>query len=86
MLAKRDPTLYGGLGLGELETRIYAWARELGRNDFAEILTANLQEEMAADAKLSAIAGRRVSPMAQGRKPARRTMAARRKQPRRKAA
>jgi 3-dehydroquinate dehydratase-2 len=30
MLAKRDPTLYGGLGIGELETRIYAWARELG--------------------------------------------------------
>lgn len=30
MLAKRDPTLYGGLGLGELETKIYAWARELG--------------------------------------------------------
>jgi 3-dehydroquinate dehydratase-2 len=30
MLAKRDPTLYGGMGLGELETKIYAWARELG--------------------------------------------------------
>ena len=30
VLATRDPTLYGGLGLGELETRIYAWARELG--------------------------------------------------------
>ncbi len=30
VLAKRDPTLYGGLGLGELETQIYAWARELG--------------------------------------------------------
>jgi 3-dehydroquinate dehydratase-2 len=30
VLAKRDPTLYGGLGIGELETRIYAWARELG--------------------------------------------------------
>jgi 3-dehydroquinate dehydratase II len=30
MLAKRDPTLYGGMGLGELETNIYAWARELG--------------------------------------------------------
>lgn len=30
MLAKRDPTLYGGLGIGELETKIYAWARELG--------------------------------------------------------
>ncbi|MGH3036499.1 MAG: type II 3-dehydroquinate dehydratase [Gaiellaceae bacterium] len=30
MLAKRDPTLYGGMGLGELETNIYKWARELG--------------------------------------------------------
>lgn len=30
MLAKRDPTLYGALGIGELETKIYAWARELG--------------------------------------------------------
>ena len=35
---------------------LIGWARELGRNDFADILTANLQEEMAADAKLSAIA------------------------------
>jgi 3-dehydroquinate dehydratase-2 len=30
MLGKRDPALYGDLGLGELETKIYAWARELG--------------------------------------------------------
>ena len=30
MLAERDPNLYGGVGLGELETKIYAWARELG--------------------------------------------------------
>ena len=30
VLGDRDPELYGGLGLGELETRIYAWARELG--------------------------------------------------------
>jgi 3-dehydroquinate dehydratase-2 len=28
-LADRDPELYGGLSLSELETRIYAWAREL---------------------------------------------------------
>jgi 3-dehydroquinate dehydratase II len=28
-LADRDAALYGGLGLAELETRIYAWAREL---------------------------------------------------------
>jgi 3-dehydroquinate dehydratase II len=29
-LAHRDPTLYGGLGYPELETRIYQWGRELG--------------------------------------------------------
>jgi 3-dehydroquinate dehydratase-2 len=29
-LGDRDPELYGGLSLGELETRIYAWAKELG--------------------------------------------------------
>ena len=28
-LADRDPALYGGLSLSELETRIYTWAREL---------------------------------------------------------
>jgi 3-dehydroquinate dehydratase II len=26
----RDPELYGGLGYSELETRIYAWGKELG--------------------------------------------------------
>ena len=29
-LGDRDPALYGGLSLSELETRIYQWARELG--------------------------------------------------------
>jgi 3-dehydroquinate dehydratase-2 len=29
MLGNRDPELYGGLGLSELETRIYEWAVEL---------------------------------------------------------
>ncbi|HVM17137.1 MAG TPA: type II 3-dehydroquinate dehydratase [Gaiellaceae bacterium] len=28
-LARRDASLYGGLGLSELETRIYEWAAEL---------------------------------------------------------
>jgi 3-dehydroquinate dehydratase II len=28
-LADRDASVYGGLGLPELETRIYGWAREL---------------------------------------------------------
>jgi 3-dehydroquinate dehydratase II len=30
VLHRRDPALYGGLSLGELETRIYAWGAELG--------------------------------------------------------
>ncbi len=30
VLDRRDATMYGGLSLSELETRIYAWARELG--------------------------------------------------------
>jgi 3-dehydroquinate dehydratase II len=29
VLHRRDPELYGGLSLNQLETRIYAWAREL---------------------------------------------------------
>jgi 3-dehydroquinate dehydratase-2 len=29
-LADRDPALYGGLSLNELENRIYRWGRELG--------------------------------------------------------
>ncbi len=30
MLARRDPAVYGGLSLNELETQIYGWAQELG--------------------------------------------------------
>jgi 3-dehydroquinate dehydratase-2 len=30
VLDRRDETMYGGLSLSELETRIYAWARDLG--------------------------------------------------------
>ena len=29
MLGRRDPKLYGGLSIAELESRIYEWAREL---------------------------------------------------------
>ena len=29
VIGRRDPAFYGGLSLGELETRIYAWSREL---------------------------------------------------------
>ncbi len=30
LLDRRDPSVYGGLGLGELEDRIRGWGRELG--------------------------------------------------------
>ena len=30
VLERRDPTIYGGLSLNDLETKIYAWAKELG--------------------------------------------------------
>ncbi len=30
VLDKRDPNLYGGMSLNDLETQIYAWAKELG--------------------------------------------------------
>ncbi len=30
VLGRRNPSLYGGLSLEQLETRIYAWAAELG--------------------------------------------------------
>lgn len=32
VLDRRDPSVYGGLSLSELETRIYEWASELGCN------------------------------------------------------
>ncbi len=32
LLGRRDPKMYGGIGLDELETRIYAWAAELDCN------------------------------------------------------
>ena len=30
LLGRRDPEHYGGLGLSELESKIYGWAQELG--------------------------------------------------------
>ena len=30
VLGRRDPAVYGGISLNELETRIYEWAHELG--------------------------------------------------------
>ena len=32
LLGRRDPSVYGGNSLQDLETQIYAWARELGVN------------------------------------------------------
>jgi 3-dehydroquinate dehydratase-2 len=32
VVGRRDPGLYGGLSLGQLESRIYEWGRELGLN------------------------------------------------------
>ena len=46
---------------------LITWARELGRNDFADILEANLEEEKAADQKLNRIAEGRVNAMAGGK-------------------
>jgi ferritin-like metal-binding protein YciE len=47
---------------------LIAWAREMGRNDFADILEENLEEEKAADEKLNRIAESRVNAMAGGRR------------------
>ena len=59
---------------------LIAWARQIGRNDFADILEANLEEEKAADEKLSTIAQSRMNAKASGRQGAsRKTPAARRK-------
>jgi len=41
-----------------------AWARQLGRNDCASVLEQNLNEEKAADQKLTAIAEARVNRVA----------------------
>jgi ferritin-like metal-binding protein YciE len=35
---------------------LIAWAKQLGRNDCASLLAQNLEEEKAADAKLTALA------------------------------
>jgi ferritin-like metal-binding protein YciE len=40
---------------------LIAWARELGRNDCAQLLQQNLEEEKAADKKLTAMAESRVN-------------------------
>jgi ferritin-like metal-binding protein YciE len=40
---------------------LIAWARQLGRNDCAELLKQNLEEEKAADKKLTALAESQVN-------------------------
>ena len=46
---------------------LIAWARQMGRNDFAHILEENCAEERAADEKLTKIAEGRVNAQAAGR-------------------
>jgi ferritin-like metal-binding protein YciE len=43
---------------------LIAWAKELGRNDCAALLQQNLDEEKAADRKLTSIAESRINRMA----------------------
>jgi ferritin-like metal-binding protein YciE len=40
---------------------LVAWAKQLGRNDCAELLKQNLEEEKAADKKLTALAESQVN-------------------------
>ncbi len=40
---------------------LIAWAKQLGRNDCAELLQKNLEEEKAADKKLTSMAESRVN-------------------------
>jgi ferritin-like metal-binding protein YciE len=70
---------------------LIAWAKELGHRQDAAILARNLEEEKAADRKLTAIAERRVNPQAEGRDEAgggrsRKAPAARRSKPASKSA
>jgi topoisomerase IA-like protein len=49
---------------------LIAWATELGRTDVVPLLKTNLNEEKATDAKLTALAERRINPQAEkGEKP-----------------
>ena len=46
---------------------LIAWATEMGRNDFADILGENLAEERATDQRLTAMAGKIINVRASGR-------------------
>ncbi len=43
---------------------LIAWAKEMGRKDVADLLTSTLDEEKAADKKLTMVAEQRVNKMA----------------------
>ena len=45
---------------------LIAWAKQLGRNDCAELLQQNLEEEKATDKKLSGLAEKKVNLKAVG--------------------
>ena len=49
---------------------LIAWAQQIGRGDFADILAANLEEEKAADERLNSLATTRVNAKAGGRQSA----------------
>jgi ferritin-like metal-binding protein YciE len=64
---------------------LIAWAREMGRGDFADILEVNLAEEKEADEKLTSIAEKRVNKKASGHTPTRAKPPSRHRTVRRKA-
>jgi ferritin-like metal-binding protein YciE len=47
---------------------LMAWANELGHRQHAKVLADSLKEEKATDAKLTAIAERRINPRAEGKR------------------
>jgi ferritin-like metal-binding protein YciE len=65
---------------------LIAWAREMGRRDFAAILEENLGEEKAADEKLIKIAEGRANAQARGKNSAGKKASHPARKPRRKAA
>lgn len=58
---------------------LIAWATELGRTDVVPLLKANLNEEKATDAKLTALAEGRINPQAEKAEKGRPKSTARRK-------
>jgi ferritin-like metal-binding protein YciE len=65
---------------------LIAWAREMGRNDFADILAENLAEERGADEKLNRLAEGRVNAQAAGHSPAKKGKSSAQRRTPRKAA